>query len=642
MAINPSPAYEAANELAYKTPMYTVSFQTIAGTEEYTVTDLNISFPLWIKRAISVDQPAWTVDELAGYTCVITTRRGEQVTREVDGNTADTVTFIQSLPMDTVDIDDTFVLDFYEDFCTYQPADSVFTNRTYKPYVSYISGGGYSITPDEGNTSSATLSIDMVDTDDEITQMIHNATGRLQKKTCIVNAGYVGMDIHDMITVFTGEVTDYKYTKKGIWTIKVSDAIRDLNKNIFRDASDDNVNVITGNPINLILSLLISNTGDGTKGVYDIFPLGYGLNMPISKIDIEAFEEIRDTYYPGTSVTFWFEMTSRESANDFFKAQFYQPLNMYPVVTGDGKYSAKIYRQPLPPYVPYSINENDMLEVPNYDGNLSDLINEVQFSYNYNDDDGKYEDITVFADAESINARGVGDRTLEIECLGVRDTNPDTGGILMDTQGFIEKSAKRIFSRYAEPPVKLSVDLMYRYLLIETGDIILVSNKFLPNLRTGNFDLENIPMEVIKRTVDWKRGKVKLELLQTGYADLKYAGISPILEVDTPVNNEAFTVADVGNYREGYRVTHWRPVFEFERTDDPSTLKGNEETRPYYHMKKLEDNLTITTINGLLITISGLSNPPLEGDVFTFNDTGTLTVDQEFWGRIGAGYLIAP
>ena len=205
MTLTPSSAYSAKNELAYKTPIYTAAFQTTVGDTEYIVTDINTSFPLWLEQA----QETWTPNEWEGYTCVITTRRGVQVSRVVLSNTTDRITFNQSLPMDTVEIGDEFRIDFYTEFCTYQPVETIFDLKyPRKPYISYISGGGYSISPDEGSASSATLKIELQDKNNEVTEMIHSADGRLQKKTCVVKAGYLGLEASQMLTVFTGEVTD--------------------------------------------------------------------------------------------------------------------------------------------------------------------------------------------------------------------------------------------------------------------------------------------------------------------------------------------------------------------------------------------------------------------------------------------------
>ena len=60
----------------------------------------------------------------------------------------------------------TFRIDKYEDFCTYLPDAPTPPPASYVaplPYVSYISGGGYSVSPDEGSASSATLKIEMQD-----------------------------------------------------------------------------------------------------------------------------------------------------------------------------------------------------------------------------------------------------------------------------------------------------------------------------------------------------------------------------------------------------------------------------------------------------------------------------------------------
>lgn len=626
MSLNPSAGFAAANELAHKTPMYTAAFQTTVG-DTYLISAVAAAGPiLYLTQAVDT----WVVNEWVGYTAVITTVSGQQYTRVVYTNTADTITFNQSLPPESVLIGDEFRLDFFTEFCTYQPAEDPFDLKApRKPYISYVSGGGYSISPDEGSASSATLKIELQDKNLEVTNMIHNATGRLQKKRCVVKAGYIGLKESEMLTVYTGLVTDYERDKDGSWNFSISDVIRDLNKSIFRGASDTNPYLITGNPVTLLLELLISENGDGTRGKYDKLPPGYGLGIATSLIDIERFESIRDTYYPSTAILFSFSITEREKAVDFFTDQLFKPLNMYPMVRGDGKFSAQIYRPVTAPYSATVLNEDDMLEVPAYQGNLTDLINEVQFSYNYDGDD--YRSIDVFADAVSINSRGVGDRTLDIEVAGLHSD-------LTDTDDFLERSVSRIFSRYAVPPIKLNVKCMLKTLLIEAGDIVSVSNKFLPNLETGSLDFELIQMEVIKRTVDWKRGSVSLELLQTGYEKGKYAAISPAMRVSAPGTASVFTVDNVKDYVVGYKVS------VYQRTLDINSPTPDID---WYHFELIEGTLgektfEIIDITGTQITIAESLSINFNTDMrIVYSDEADLDVNsvptpQNAWGYITA------
>lgn len=522
-------------------------------------------------------------------------------------------------PMYVVDFQVDPDLDTHVKYCTYLPNNPI--APTALPYVSNISGGGYNITPDEGSTSSAQLTIELIDRNREVTTMIYEAVGNLQKKQCNVKAGYLGMDEADMLDIFSGQVTAYDYKTNGIWKISVSDAIRDLNRYVFRSAGEGvgEETVIAGNPITLLLALLISDQGDGTNGIYDFLPPGTGIGMDPSRIDIAKFESIRETYFPSTTSNMKFTITGREQTNDFLKNEFYTPLNMYPIVKGNGQYSATIYSPPLPPYAPQTILEGDTIGIPKYDGNLAALINEVEFSYNVQPD-GTFEDITVFQDGTSISERGAGDRTLEIKSRGL-DSNET------NTEEFITRSTNRIFSRYANPPIKLDCKVVFNKLLVEGGDVLLVSNKFLPNLSTGNFDYEMIPMEVLKRTVDWKNGNVSLTLLQTGFRNLKYAAISPTYTVATGISTTQFTVEDNKDWKVGFkgRMYQW----------DISTRKFRQLSA---------DDITVTDINTTTktITTTTMANVPQANWRFVFSDKANETAEQLNWSIIDGTYHIIP
>ena len=515
-------------------------------------------------------------------------------------------------------------LDIHERFCTYLPKNV--STPTPLPYVSFISGGSYSVTPDEGTTSSASVTITLQDTDGYITEMLATAQGNLQNKRCNIYMGYYGMDESEMLPIFAGLVTNYSYEDDGSWQINTSDAIRAMNKYIFREASEAEPTEIRGNPINLMLALLLSDKGDGSNTYYDYLAPGIGLGIDQSLIDIERFEDIRDTYYPTTVALFKFSIKARSQANDFFKQEFFKPLNMYPIIRGDGQYSASIYRPPLPPYGDIHIDEDTMVGIPKYSGNLSSMINEVQFSYDYGDGaSDAFNQVAVYVDAISINNRGVGDRTLEINSQGIHSSE-------MDTSSFNERSSNRILNRYAIPPILVVCKLEFKNLTVEAGDILFVSNKFLPNLSTGNFDLENIPMEVVKRSVDWKRGSVTLSLLQTGYNNKQYAAISPRMNITSGISSTQFVVDDVSNWLIGYKGSL---MLYKER----SVIYSNQ------YAKLIVDDVEITNIDTVTntITVTDMGITPQTGWRFSFNDNGTnLTDDQIQWGRIGAGYVITP
>lgn len=634
MTLNPSDAFNEANSKQYKTPLYVVElYSQYMG--RFIITDVNDAYPTWVEcETTEGTNPGWTPGEWIGYTATIQTKSGALIDEVVENNTDNDLQFYQSFPHDTVENGDSLDIVNVDRFCTYQPEihPLVDVPVVFKPYLSYIAGGGFSVSPDEGTASSSTLKFELQDIDNDVTEMISTATGNLQKKRGVVKMGYLGMAEHELLTIFTGEVTNYSYKNSGTWEFSLSDAIRILNKNVFRDATEDNKNEIVGNPIDILLSLLISDKGDGTKGRYDIYEEGYGLDMDTSQIDIQRFEDIRDTYYPTTSVTFKFSIEDRISANDFFKDQIYKPLNMYPVVQGDGLYSARIYRPLLPPFSNVHINEDATIKIPSYDGNLADLINEVQFSYDYRN--GDFEKIVVYADAESINDRGVGDRTLEIECEGL-DSD------VTDADAFMNRSVSRIFNRYAVPPIKINATVLFEKLVTETGDIIRFSNKFLPDLVTGSMGIDT-QMEVLKRTVDWKRGSVKLELLQTGYYQKKYSSISPTMKVTGTGTTTTCTVEDISHYEVGFKCSVWATY-----VDDTNTSES--VTKNFVHWEKIADNIEITEIDNNDITVSpALSQPFQDGWVITYNDDNVDVTDyQKAWMFIASDsdpdpYVIAP
>lgn len=381
-----------------------------------------------------------------------------------------------------------------------------------------ISGGSKSVSPNTGGTSSASMSIRLHnDADGVVLSTIQNAVGNLQNRKVQIYGGYVGMSIDMMPPLFKGRVTKYSF-KDGFWKIEIGDAIRQLNRECARLTSEEEPLILHGHPIIILLGLILSKDGDRTNTRYDYLPKGAGAGVDASRVDIEWIERVLHTYYPLGSVVMRFTIESRFTLGDFLKKEICKPLSMYlSVDETTGKIILIPFKPPHAIGADRHITDADMLDVPSLTPECSKIINEIKFQYDKDDSD--YQMIEMLIDAESVNDRGPGSKALEISSEGLHSD-------LMDVQGYLSRTASRIFDRYARPPISMQVKTSFKYLTVSEGDIIQVSCKHLPDIFGKKPFLQDVPVEVLTRSVDWERGSISFKLLQSSQTYENYALIA--------------------------------------------------------------------------------------------------------------------
>jgi len=491
-----------------------------------------------------------------------------------------------------------------------------------KPYIKSISGHSQSITPEEGKSSIGQIKVEILDKMEgvvwedgvawefgdvweadrwSVTALIATAPYNLHRRKCTVKAGYENMNEADFLTVFTGWVTDIALWSNALgYSATVTDPQKWLQRKIFRNAESASVTLV-GNPLNILLQILTS-TGDGTNGEYDVLAAENGLGIDSGDIDVTHIEEQRDNWFPG--VSFSFTITDRITAMSFFETEIFKLCNVYPIVTGRGLFGIKVYHAPLPIGVDevQEFDEDVIIGIPKWNQNLGGMINEVEIHYNWDGSD--FLNIDSSLDSESIVNRGPGKKALEIKTKGCTDTE------------FFTRRTKRVFQRYAAPPPVLDVETFFNRQLSETGDVILVTHTKVPNLVTGDRGIVSDYMEIINRSVDWKRGVCKFRMLYTAWSGMRFAAISPAGKVLSGASTTVFTLeTDQGaKFKEGWVIS----VF-------------------YGNMVLVAANQTITDITGDQITVTpGIGATPAAGWKIVFADYDNVAAEQKHYAFVAS------
>jgi len=254
-----------------------------------------------------------------------------------------------------------------------------------------------------------------------------------------------------------------------------------------------------------------------------------------------------------------------------------------------------------------TIDEDTIIGTPTWDMNLEAVVNEVEFHYDWDGDD--YTTIDYYLDSDSLNNRGPGNKSIVVKSKGVAGD-----------AGWIERSANRIFNRFADPPIRITLQCFFSKWTAEAGDIIRFSHAKLPDLANAQRGLSNILMEVINRSIDWNRGRVKLDLLQTGFAKTGYQVISPTMTMTTVF------------YGVGYFFVSVTDAAKFANFTNPVVQICDSR------MRQKVSSVTITDINTTtgLITTDGTFTADTVGigSIVLFADYDNATTEQKEFGYI--------
>lgn len=288
-----------------------------------------------------------------------------------------------------------------------------------------------------------------------------------------------------------------------------------------------NLVVFQDNAVNIALQLLTS-TGTGTNGPYDVLPFTSGLAVPTGLgtfmpgkqfIDVARFEKQRDQWLGG--MTFRFEESDAVEGKQFLEQQIYTFINSYPYVDNLGRLALKTYTPPLPTVDLAFLTDDNLEGAPTWQGNLFEryFFNEVDLSFDFDWLTGKFIDRELAEDATSQSKFGlVSTRTMESR--GLRTA--------VIGQAKIDVIVNRFLRRFSNPTPVIKARVFFSQSLVEVADVVALTTAHLPNTRNGRLGVSAVPMEVIERNPDFVRGSVDLMLLSTGEAYLrKYKAITP-------------------------------------------------------------------------------------------------------------------
>jgi len=149
------------------------------------------------------------------------------------------------------------------------------------------------------------------------------------------------------------------------------------------------------------------------------------------------------------------------------------------------------------------------------------VINEAVWQYD--DQDGTAESDVTYLEATSITTFGRGNQ-FSVQSKGLRTE--------LGAAWFTQWTSRRLFARFAGTPAGLlggapvvDVEAMLLTMPVWVGDYVTLSHPKMPDVMTGALGVTNRVYEVIDRSPDYVRGRMRYKLLDTGLTGM---GAAPV------------------------------------------------------------------------------------------------------------------
>lgn len=286
-------------------------------------------------------------------------------------------------------------------------------------------------------------------------------------------------------------------------------------------------------PLEVELQILTS-TGAGNNGDYDTLGGHWGLHVPVSEVDVEAFEALIERT-PGLEIGAVLN-EAPEDGREWRIQNLYRPFGFFPRMLADGRFSVGTYAAPEPGYVrDYArrITEHDIIEWSGPSNEKRDVV--TKFSFNatpvFDPEDiteppetgtelrisGTLAESVSFSDEwADIDSENEGSE-VEIDTVVLQDRRGLTfavrpeGGLPHATQ-VAERTLELLQRRFRTPPTYIDLTLNLSCIDISIGDYVVLDVRAVPSVNTGERGLFDEIAEVVERQPDIASGTVKLRV----------------------------------------------------------------------------------------------------------------------------------
>jgi len=372
----------------------------------------------------------------------------------------------------------------------------------YKAWLNTPSGASQTIDVVNGTSSIGEMQCEVVDHGGLVRGLV-GGNNALIGATVTLSVGYPGIAWTEFVTLQTYEL--YKvnptpgYTS---WMFVSRDRQMLAKKTIYYHPengellSKDNPWYLAGTPVECFLAIVL-----------------FALGLDPATVDLAALEALdspAEGLFSGVR-PFLFVLTESFEAKQFIESEILKPSCMYAVVTNTGQISLRAGRAPAAgPSPEFGFTADNVVVLPTLD--RMKIINEALWQFD--DADGTSMQDVTYLEATSIATFGRGEQ-FSVQSKGLRTE--------LGAYWFTQWTSQRLFRRFAGTPAGLlggapvvDVEAMLLTMPVWVGDYVTLSHPKMPDVMTGALGVVDRVYEVIDRSPDYLRGRMKYKLLDTG------------------------------------------------------------------------------------------------------------------------------
>lgn len=285
-------------------------------------------------------------------------------------------------------------------------------------------------------------------------------------------------------------------------------------------------------PIDIALQI-ITSTGAGTNGPYDTLPARWGMGVPVTYLDLEEIERVRDREIPWLRVAG--VVTEPVDLREWLAREIYQVFGLFAVSKLNGVYSIRRLAPPMPLDEPAELSHREMVTAPQWDSNLANVVGQVIYRFDHDPLAGEHRDAhqTVFQEAQALynGVFGTVERESSLLRSGAAGRVPSFPHLPGGAHAWAADQTGWWQAWWERPPPVIDVRCTWEQHLLEPGDLVSLSSSVLPDTEAGSLGINWKTCVVIGKKPNDAQGFVDLQLLQMGLHSSGLRHIAPSARV---------------------------------------------------------------------------------------------------------------
>lgn len=298
---------------------------------------------------------------------------------------------------------------------------------------------------------------------------------------------------------------------------------------------------IKANPINILISLLVSNGGGG---VYDT--LGDGAKILSTLVDIAQMEDVREQFF--AAYDFDLSFSNLSSLVQFIETEILYPLGLRLRTNLNSKIGLAVLNRTYFNIDVPDITHGSITRNPNFEVTNSKIFNRIRVRWDWSENSAMFLQSYDLTDSSSIALYG--EFLLTVSTKGPLTANAGAAQIQDIAAQFLKRFAS------ANPEISFATHMDSSLALI--GDKVKFVSSLVLDVNTGTLGLDK-NLEVISRAINHATGDVSMRLSFTWYSSIRECFIAPNDTVAAVVSQSRLTLSPgrTDLYRIGWVLTLW-------------------------------------------------------------------------------------